>query len=127
MSPQKTRPKATSRYWARLPSSVGITPELYGSGTNLAPLVETGPVNGSVPDPDAIAEVISGHDYPRMLYHGDGRTITVATPEEHDELMKAGWVTMPYPVHTRNSPTPAALSPTLWPFTWPFGAYRDRR
>jgi hypothetical protein len=86
------------------------------------PLVEPGSVNGSIAAP--VAEVISGHEYPRMLYRDDGRTVVVATPEEHHELMKAGWVTVPYPVHTRNPPTPFA---NLLPFAWPFGAYRGTR
>jgi hypothetical protein len=49
-------------------------------------------------------------DYPRMLYHADGRTLTVDTPEDHDALMGSGWDTEPAAIHQRNKPTPA---PTL--------------
>jgi hypothetical protein len=33
-------------------------------------------------------------DYPRMLYHPDGRTIVVESPEEHDKAMADGWGTI---------------------------------
>jgi hypothetical protein len=69
---------------------------------NLAPLtpnsdrVETG-----VPDPNAAAPEPdgSGADYPRMLYHPDGRTIIADTPEHHARLMPDGWVIAPLAVH----------------------------
>lgn len=38
-------------------------------------------------------------DYPRMLYHADGRTRVVATPEEHNAQTPAGWGTIPLAVH----------------------------
>lgn len=46
-------------------------------------------------------------DYPRMLYHPDGRTITVADPEEHDKLAKEGWDTVPPPNYVGRKPTPS--------------------
>jgi hypothetical protein len=48
-------------------------------------------------------------DYPRMLYHGDGRTVVVATPKEHDDLLKAGWDSVPQSVHMRPAPSPAPI------------------
>jgi len=45
------------------------------------------------------AEVRAGNsgrgDYPRMLYHADGRTCIVETPEEHEPLHAQGWDTQP--------------------------------
>lgn len=34
-------------------------------------------------------------DYPRMLYHADGRTIVVQDPAEHDKYHHEGWDTVP--------------------------------
>ena len=31
------------------------------------------------------------NDYPRMLYHPDGRTMTVETPAQEDALRAEGW------------------------------------
>lgn len=45
------------------------------------------------------AEVFPGHDYPRMLYHPDGRTTIAATPEQHEALRPAGWGTNPLAKH----------------------------
>lgn len=45
-------------------------------------------------------------DYPRMLYHADGRTLVVETPEEHDKLHAEGWDTVPAEIHGRRVPTP---------------------
>ena len=36
-------------------------------------------------------------DYPRMLYQPDGRMIIAHSPEEHDELHRQGWDTVPAP------------------------------
>lgn len=47
-------------------------------------------------------------DYPRMLYHADGRTLVVETPEEHDALMPEGWDTVPAEIHLRPPVTQAA-------------------
>lgn len=44
-------------------------------------------------------EVIMSHDYPRMLYHPDGRTIVVDTSEQHEQLAPEGWVIAPLAVH----------------------------
>lgn len=49
-------------------------------------------------------------DYPRMLYHADGRMITVHTPADHEALMGSGWDTEPTEIHQRKAATP---SPTL--------------
>lgn len=48
-------------------------------------------------------------DYPRMLYHKDGRTMTVDTPEQHDELHGSGWETEPGEVHRKPSVTPSGF------------------
>ena len=40
-------------------------------------------------------------DYPRMLYHPDGRTRVVETPEAHDELHAEGWDIIPPAVPPR--------------------------
>jgi len=49
------------------------------------------------------AEVLPGNlgrnDYPKMLYHPDGRTVVVDTPEEHDRLHKEDWGTQPQDIH----------------------------
>lgn len=46
-------------------------------------------------------------DYPRMLYHKDGRMIIVHTPEEHNELMGSGWDTEPAETHKKVQATPS--------------------
>lgn len=40
-------------------------------------------------------------DYPRMLYHADGRTRIAQSPEEHDALMGDGWDTVPGAAHLK--------------------------
>jgi len=54
------------------------------------------------------AEVHPGNsgraDYPRMLFHPDGRNIVVDTPEAHDKLHQEGWDTAP-PAEQRAPPT----------------------
>lgn len=40
-------------------------------------------------------------DYPRMLYHADGRTRIVENPEEHQSLHSEGWDTQPAPIHQK--------------------------
>jgi|307.fasta_scaffold30880_2 hypothetical protein len=47
-------------------------------------------------------------DYPRMLYHPDGRTIIAETPEEHDKLAREGWEQMPLPIHQQRPATTSA-------------------
>lgn len=44
-------------------------------------------------------------DYPRMLYHPDGRTMVVDTPDHHEQLLRDGWVTAPLPVHRQRPVT----------------------
>jgi hypothetical protein len=44
-------------------------------------------------------------DYPRMLYHPDGRTTIVETAEEHDRLTPDGWGTIPLAVHQQRPVT----------------------
>jgi hypothetical protein len=46
-----------------------------------------------------------GADYPRMLYHPDGRTTIAETPEDHDRLMADGWETIPLAVHLQRPVT----------------------
>jgi hypothetical protein len=45
-----------------------------------------------------------------MLYHADGGTKIVESPEEHDRHMKDGWDTVPSEVHQR---PPVSSSPAL--------------
>ena len=60
--------------------------------------VVTVEANGS--EPEAIAAPPAGPaDYPRMLYHPDGRTTIADTPEQHDQLTPDGWGTIPSPIH----------------------------
>jgi hypothetical protein len=49
-------------------------------------------------------------DYPRMLYHADGRMLVVHTPEEHDGLMGSGWDTEPSEAHTKPAVTHSSLA-----------------
>ena len=46
-------------------------------------------------------------DYPKMLYHPDGRTQIAATAEEHNALLPDGWAQTPFAVHTRPKPSPS--------------------
>lgn len=50
------------------------------------------------------------NDYPKMLFHGDGRTMVVETPEEHDAFDREGWEQTPLPIHTTPKPTPSGFS-----------------
>lgn len=38
-------------------------------------------------------------DYPRMLYHPDGRTLVVQTPEQHQAHLEQGFSQNPSPQH----------------------------
>lgn len=49
-------------------------------------------------------------DYPRMLYHPDGRQITVQTPGQHQAHLEQGFSQTPMPVHHER---PATHSPML--------------
>lgn len=50
-----------------------------------------------------MVEAVSGNagraDYPRMLYHQDGRFIVVQNPEQHDAQLKQGFSQNPQAVH----------------------------
>lgn len=48
-------------------------------------------------------------DYPRMLYHPDGRIVVVDTPEEHDVLAKEDWGTVPQDIHRRPAASPSPI------------------
>ena len=54
-------------------------------------------------DRDAVAPAAPrappGADYPRWLYHPDGRSVVVQTPEDHDRLKPEGWDTVPLAKH----------------------------
>lgn len=67
-------------------------------------------VSEALPEAPARPGNASRADYPRMLYHPDGRTITVADPEEHDKLAKEGWDTVPPPNYVGRKPTPSVGS-----------------
>lgn len=83
---RRRREKAKAlRDAALMPDLVAVA---NGSETIAAPLRYGDPHNGK-----------SGPDYPRMLYHPDGRTIIVDTPELHARLTPDGWVITPLAVH----------------------------
>jgi hypothetical protein len=44
-------------------------------------------------------------DYPRMIYHPDGRTMQVETAAEEDGLRADGWGQKPSPIHYRPKPS----------------------
>jgi len=58
-------------------------------------------------------------DYPRMLYHPDGRTTVVDTPEQHDRLKPEGWEMAPLAVHLKRPVTHHGFLGTDNPFVWP--------
>ena len=64
----------------------------------------------ATPDPAA---------YPRMLYHPDGRTAVSATPEQHNQLMAAGWGTAPLAVHQKRPVSHHGVLGTDSPFSRP--------
>ncbi len=49
-------------------------------------------------------------DYPRMLYHADGRHIVVQTPEQHQVKLNEGFSQFPHPVHQQ---TPIVKQPMV--------------
>jgi hypothetical protein len=58
-----------------------------------------------------MTEAIPGNagrdDYPRMLFHPDGRTTVVDTPEQEDPMLREGWSQKPAEVHLKPDPTPS--------------------
>jgi hypothetical protein len=85
------------------------------------PDVDAVQTNGS--EPEAIAAPTAGTpghaDYPRMLYHPDGRTMVVDTPEAHDRVKPYGWGTIPLAVHRQRPVTHHGFLGTDNPFVWP--------
>jgi hypothetical protein len=59
-------------------------------------------------------------DYPRMLYHPDGRTMIAATPEHHDHLMADGWGMVPLAVHQQRPVSHHGTLGTDNPFASPW-------
>ena len=57
-------------------------------------------------------------DYPRMLFHADGTTIVVETPEQHDRLTPDGWGTIPLDVHLRRPVSHHGILGANHPFVW---------
>ena len=47
-------------------------------------------------------------DYPKMLYHPDGRTAEVEGPAQDEAMRREGWSPSPSPIHHRPPPTPSA-------------------
>lgn len=47
------------------------------------------------------------NDYPRMLFHPDGRTTTVEDAPAHDRLAREGWDTVPGDIHMQRQATPS--------------------
>jgi hypothetical protein len=77
--------------------------------------------NGSAPEatPAPPAGKPNPADYPRMLYHPDGRTTVVDTPEQHDRLKPDGWGTIPLAVHRQRPVTHHGVLGADNPFVWP--------
>lgn len=71
----------------------------------LTPDVVAVQANGSEPMVAIGAEVFPDHDYPRMLYHPDGRTTIAATPEAHEALKPDGWGIVPLAAHRQRQAT----------------------
>jgi hypothetical protein len=61
------------------------------------------PIQSAPANPSPVKE--PGTDYPRMLYHADGRTIIAETPEQQDPLIADGWSTIPSPIHQQRPVT----------------------
>lgn len=55
-------------------------------------------------------------DYPRMLYMPDGRMIIAHNPQEHDELHRQGWDTVPAATHQKPPVSAAATLGQMDPF-----------
>lgn len=66
--------------------------------------------NGAVPPARARPGNATRADYPRMLYDSEGRTLVVASPEEHDAKMKEGWDTVPPPAFHRPKATQSPVT-----------------
>ena len=49
-------------------------------------------------------------DYPRMVYHPDGRTRVVATPAEENGLLPEGWQQTPTVNYQRPRATPSTIA-----------------
>jgi hypothetical protein len=71
------------------------------------------------PSPAGRPDNSGGADYPRMLYHSDGRTTVVDTPEQHDRLKPDGWGMAPLAVHRQRPVTHHGFLGTDNPFVWP--------
>jgi hypothetical protein len=81
-------------------------------------------VEAQVSDPPAIAAQAAAlatttHDYPRMLYHPDGRTTIVDTLEHHHRLEPEGWGTTPLAVHQQRPVSHHGFLSTDNPFARP--------
>lgn len=60
-------------------------------------------------EPDIVPGNAGRADYPRMVFHPDGRTQAVDTPEAEDALRKEGWGQKPHDIHLKPKPTPAPV------------------
>lgn len=49
------------------------------------------------------------NDYPRMIYHPDGRTMVVDGPETENKLRFEGWGQRPHAAHTQRPVTQAPV------------------
>jgi hypothetical protein len=58
-------------------------------------------------------------DYPRMLFHADGTTLVVQTPEEHARRMADGWSPTAFAVHLQRPITYHGFLGADNPFVWP--------
>jgi len=90
---------------------------------NAAPPPDVVAVQTNRSEPEAIAAPRAGKpgaaDYPRMLYHADGRTTVVDTPEAHDRLKPDGWEMTPLAVHRQRPVTHHSFLGTDNPFARP--------
>lgn len=60
--------------------------------------------------PAAVPGNAGRDDYPRMVYHPDGRTRIVATPAEENDLLPEGWQQTPPADFARPRPSPSTVA-----------------
>lgn len=58
--------------------------------------------------PDHFKVIPKGGEYPRMLYHKNGKFAKVEDEDEHKAMEKEGWVDKPLPIHLKKLQLPAA-------------------
>ena len=61
-------------------------------------------------EPDIVPGNAGRADYPRMVFHPDGRSEVVDTPEAEDALRKEGWGQKPHDIHLKPKPSPSTAA-----------------